>query len=181
MKFKKLKYALGDSGHCSCKVWMIKKPRGTKNVIEKHSNAPENSTIFTGFETTDYCDSYRITKLTDDTATQVMLQFFKLPKWANGLLSLRNLITKPFGLKTEWGTVFPIIDQNGNEVLMGVDDKHLNFRVSVLIDRERSHICITTAVHYNNRWGKMYFLIIKPFHRIIVHSMIKRLLIQGCE
>jgi hypothetical protein len=55
-------------------------------------------------------------------------------------------------------------------------DTHLNFRVSVLIDRGKSYIYTTTLVHYNNRWGKLYFFFVKPFHRIIVRSIMKRLL-----
>jgi hypothetical protein len=90
---------------------------------------------------------------------------------------LRHWIAKPFGLKTAKKTkqdkIFPIIAQNENEIVMGIDDNHLNFRVSVLIDREKSYIYTTTIVHYNNGWGKVYFLPVKPFHKIIVCSLMK--------
>jgi hypothetical protein len=32
------------------------------------------------------------------------------------------------------------------------------------------------VVHYNNGWGKAYFRLVKPFHKIIVCSLMKRLL-----
>jgi hypothetical protein len=52
----------------------------------------------------------------------------------------------------------------------------LTFRVSVLTDREKSYVYVTTVVHYNNRGGKVYFLPVKPFHKIILYAMMKRLL-----
>jgi hypothetical protein len=147
---------------------------------KKNSAAPESSMILKGFGTVDYCDSYRITKSTDDSAEQIAARLFQFPKWVNGLMMLRHWIVKPFGLKTEKETkpnkIFPVIAQNENEIIMGIDDRHLNFRVSVLLDNEKSYIYTTTLVHYNNGWGKAYFLLIRPFHKIIVRSQMKRLL-----
>jgi hypothetical protein len=122
------------------------------------------------FGTVDYCDSYRITKSTNDNAGQIAARMFKLPGWVKGLMMLRHWMVKPFGLKTgggaKQGEIFPVIAQNENEIIMGINDSHLNFRVSVLLDREKSYICTTTLVHYNNGWGKAYFLLVKPFHKI---------------
>jgi hypothetical protein len=134
----------------------------------------------TDFGTVDYCDAYRITKSTGDSAEQIATRLFQLPKWVNGLMMLRRWIVKPFGLKAEKkakpGKIFPVIAQTENEIVMGIDDRHLNFRVSVLLDSEKSYIYSTTLVHYNNGWGKAYFLLIRPFHKIIVRSLMKRLL-----
>jgi hypothetical protein len=147
--------------------------------MERLSIPPENSLISTGFGRTDYCDSYRIVKPTNDTPEQIAVQLFTLPAWVGGLLNIRNWAVRPFGLKTDKNikrtdTLFPVIAQNENEILMEIMDKHLNFRVSVLIDREKSYICITTIVHYNNCFGKIYFLFVKPFHKVIVRSIIKK-------
>jgi hypothetical protein len=147
-------------------------------IIRKLNVPPENSMISQGFGRVDYCDSYRITKATNDNSERIAMQLFKLPKWVVALLNVRNRIVKLFGLKTgteSEATIFPVIAQNENEILMGVNDKHLNFRVSVLIDREKSYIYTTTLVHYNHNWGKIYFLFVKPFHKIIVRAMVKRL------
>jgi hypothetical protein len=148
------------------------------NVVQKYSTAPENSIITAGFGKIDYCDSYRITQSTSDSPEQIAEQLFKLPKWVIGLMILRNGLVRPFGLKTEKepesATLFPVIDRNDNEMVAGMNDRHLNFRVSILLDSEHSFIFVTTVVHYNNRWGKVYFLFIKPFHKIIVKSLIKR-------
>jgi hypothetical protein len=149
--------------------------------VKTKSAVPESSMIAAGFGTVDYCDSYRIVKPTGDTPEQIAARLFKLPKWVKGLMILRNWIVKPFGLKTgaeskEAIPLFPVTGQTENEILMEIIDRHLNFRVSVLLDREQSYIFITTLVHYNNTLGKMYFLFVKPFHKIIVRSTMRRLL-----
>lgn len=115
---------------------------------------------------------------------------FKTSRWVNLLMNLRDAIVKVFGLKTSdtglsheadyypVGSIamaFHVIDRNEKEIVMGEKDKHLDFRVSVLKDSATSHIYITTIVHFNNWFGKLYFLPVKPFHRIIIKNSIKRL------
>ena len=101
-----------------------------------------------------------------------------MPKWVDGLMKIRHLLVRSFGLKTakeaEPDKIFPVIAQTENEIVMGINDRHLNFRVSVLIDREKSYIYLTTLVQYNNRFGEAYFLLVKPFHNLIVRSVMKR-------
>ena len=59
--------------------------------------------------------------------------------------------------------------------MLGANDKHLNFRVSVYNSNETLfNIKVTTLVEYNNRFGKIYMTIIKPFHHIIVKAMVKQ-------
>lgn len=94
-------------------------------------------------------------------------------------MAIRDVMVQPFGLKTTKDKksekyFFSKIKSNESELIMGENDRHLNFRVSVLIDRASSHIFITTLVHYNNRMGKIYFLFVKPFHKILVKSVIRR-------
>jgi hypothetical protein len=57
---------------------------------------------------------------------------------------------------------------------MEEDDKHLKFRTSVLIDREKSEVYLTTVVKYNNWGGRLYFIPVKPVHRILVKSQFKK-------
>jgi hypothetical protein len=131
--------------------------------------------ILTDFDTADYCDSLRITDSTHNSPEQIAALLFKSPKWVDVLMSLRNLAMKPFGLKTGPAT-FPLIVQNDKERIMGLADRHLTFRVSVLTDSEKAYVYVTTVVHYNNHWGKVYFLFVKPFHKIILYATMKKLL-----
>jgi hypothetical protein len=147
-------------------------------LIKKFDTVSENSNILKNFGPVDYCDSYRIQKSTDENIEEITGQIFKLPKWAHGLMKARHLIVRPFGLKTDKeiksDKFFPVIDKNEHEIIMGINDTHLNFRVSVLIDRKKSYIFLTTVVQYNNFFGKTYFFFIKPFHRLIVYDVMKK-------
>jgi hypothetical protein len=147
------------------------------DCMEKKNTPPENSRISVDFWTVDYCDSYRIKKTTGENVEEIANQLFKAPKWVDGLMKIRDCSVRPLGLKTakeiESDKIFPVIAQTENEIIMGINDRHLNFRVSIWIDREKSYIHVTTLVQYNNRLGKVYFLLIKPFHNLILRSMRK--------
>ena len=141
---------------------------------------PENSVISNGFDRIDYFDTYCAVKSTGDSAEKIAAEIFKLPKWVNGLMNIRNSIAAIFGLKSNkkaregQTTYFTVIEKNENEIVMGENDKHLNFRVSVFLDRANSLIYLTTLVHFNNFLGRAYFFPVKPFHKIIVKSILKR-------
>ncbi|MDR1129353.1 MAG: DUF2867 domain-containing protein [Prevotellaceae bacterium] len=156
--------------------------------IVKSNEIPPNSIISNGFGKTDYCDSYRIIKQTDETIDEITSRIFKMPQWIITLMKVRNGIVGIFGLKTGTNETvkeathypagskagyFTVIERNANEIVMGEDDMHLCFRLSTLIDRERSFICLTTIVRFHNVWGRIYFLPVKPFHRLIVKSLLK--------
>jgi len=141
---------------------------------------PENSVISNGFDRIDYFDTYRVIKSTSSSAEEIAAEIFKLPKWVNWLMNIRNSIVMIFGLKSNkktgegQTTYFAVIEKNENEIVMGETDKHLDFRVSVFIDRANSFIYLTTLVHFNNFLGRAYFFPVKPFHKIIVKSILKR-------
>ena len=142
-----------------------------------------------------YIDSYKSDfKPTENNlmATDVGRAFFSsAPKWIEKLFNLRNKIVAVFGLKVsnkkpniddfkfnvgERLGLFQVFDKNENELILGEDDKHLNFRISLFIDHHSKEIIITTTVVYNNWFGKFYFLPVKPFHKFIVPSMLKAII-----
>lgn len=119
---------------------------------------------------------------------EVYLKIFNTtPQWVMAAMRLRNLIVSPFGLKTEMDKnlpkrlipgqkfgIFKIYKISENEVISGDNDRHLNFRVSVhRSERDLSIITVSTIVHYNNLFGKIYMTIVAPFHKLVVKSMIK--------
>ena len=62
---------------------------------------------------------------------------------------------------------------------MGENDKHLNFKVSILLEKLEANnksITISTIVVFNNWFGKLYFFPVKPFHKLIVPIMLKSIL-----
>jgi hypothetical protein len=149
-------------------------------LIEKFDTAPEGSNILKDFGPVNYCDSYRIQKSAGEDMEEITGQIFRLPKWVHGLMKARHLMVRPFGLKTDkevkTDKFFPVIEKNEHEVIMGINDAHLNFRTSVFADRKESYIYLTTIVQYNKFLGKAYFFFVKPFHRLIVYDVMKKYL-----
>lgn len=154
----------------------------------------------------DYVDSYEgLLKDPENRidATALGKAFFQAgPKWVETLFGIRNTLASTVGLKTS-GTLaerqlamqrfrcepgekmglFRVYDKNDFEVILGEDDKHLDFRVSLLLVPDSKNpgikkLLITTLVRFNNNWGKVYFLPVRPFHKLIVPSMLNGMIRQ---
>ncbi|MDR1886661.1 MAG: DUF2867 domain-containing protein [Prevotellaceae bacterium] len=153
----------------------------SRKSVKKCSAVPANSMITTDFGRVDYHDTYLIYQTTDKRAEEISKELMQLPDWVNVLFFIRNRIAGLFGLKTDRNTrkddtFFSLIENREDEIVMGEDDKHLNFRASVLKDKANGTVSLTTVVHYNNLWGRVYFFPVKPFHKIIMKTLLKRYL-----
>lgn len=167
----------------------------TGSTLPAASALDQSSTNF------DYVDSFQaeFTDKRDSIDIFVLGEMFVQPgpRWFEALLALRNKIASRFALKTSakpHGTrplgrqrweigeqvgIFRVFGKHQNELVLGEDDRHLNFRVSLLlcndaVDPTRKLYTVSTAVKFNNRLGRCYFAVVKPFHRLIVPLMIKR-------
>ena len=103
--------------------------------------------------------------------------FSQFPCWIDWLLKLRNTLVKPLGLDTKSRISDSVYERNTNEIIWGIPDKHLNFYVSMWCgsyENGKQELRITTVVKYNNSIGRLYFFIIRPFHKIIISAMLKR-------
>ncbi len=160
---------------------------------------PNGSTLKKSEFEYDYIDSYETTINTNKklTTTDIAKAFHKSsanrPKWIRRLMKIRNAITSLFGLKdtqidntainnqtVEIGEklgMFEIFDKLDNELILGKNDKHLNFRISVMTDYNQvsneTKLTLSTVVKYNNFFGKLYLIPVKPFHKLIVPVMLK--------
>ncbi|MGO9172923.1 MAG: DUF2867 domain-containing protein [Rhodomicrobium sp.] len=112
--------------------------------------------------------------------------------WMNALMAVRNLVVTPFGLKTpaqgRTGSysaigIFPVVSEAPNRVVLGFDDKHLDFRV--IVDAAPTgngrRVTATTLVRTHNLLGRAYLAAVLPFHRVIVRSMLRKLLARHPE
>lgn len=155
-----------------------------------HAFAPEASTrpwlVGAGF-----ADAYRLTigGPPIDAATAAERVFARRPAWVAALIALRNRLVAPIGLKGTEETelekaapdrprrigFFPIISQTSDRVVMGFDDWHLDFRVIVdasPLSLDCQQISATTLVRTHNLVGRLYLLLITPFHRVIVRTIL---------
>jgi hypothetical protein len=118
--------------------------------------------------------------------------FSHQPSWIGKLTSVRDAIVACFGLKTarhlatlasdakaDRVGIFKVYSTNETEIVVGEDDKHLDFRVSVLCSsgpapESSRQLTVSTVVHCHNLLGRAYILAIAPIHRIVVKASLRR-------
>lgn len=176
-------------------------------MIEKLNSIPAQSIMKENEVSYHYIDSfrgdYKNPGLEDDIVDMGKLFFNSSPQWANQLMTLRDKIVGKFGLKTasqltadqknvdhfkfepgERLGIFKLYIRTDNELIMGEDDKHLNFRFSLLLDPVKNDlgnktITLTTMVEFKNLFGRLYFMAVKPFHQLILKSTLKKMILKA--
>ncbi len=163
-----------------------------KNRVEK-TTIPVAARVFAQ---TDYADSYRVLLPAggpDDVLALTRIFMKVRLGWVVALLNLRNRVVPLLGIEAkkpprkqraelsfEPGTkvgIFQVFEHTNDKILMGEDDRHLNYRVLVTIDEVNGARwgIFSTVVHYNNWRGRLYFTPVKPFHRLVVPSMLRNM------
>ena len=153
----------------------------------------------------DYIDSFSVeinheNRYSIDYLTALL--FTSIPPWANSLFKIRDALVKLFGLQTglmpeqnsilpeikycigEKAIFFTVINKSSNEMVMAEDDKHLYFRTSLHIEAidpgHRALAHLTTLVQFHNKHGEIYFLPVKPFHKMLMKSILNRFAKKLC-
>ena len=148
--------------------------------------------LISKFTPADYVDCFTKVVANGVSADELFQRMFcQFQAWVRGLLRLRDAIVKPFGLKTGTSFTDRIIERNGEEIVIGADDKHLSFRVSVFCRKQyatagtaeasvsanipKTSIAeVTTVMKFHNMLGRIYFVGIWIFHRLIVETLFRR-------
>ena len=128
-----------------------------------------------------------------------MIAFFlSFPRSFKILLNTREFIAKLLGLKTapkssketrmekllkfkgnigDSIAIFEVLDKNEKELLTGQKDAHLDFKLSFIVYQNNSdtYIEMATTVVINNRLGKIYFGIVKPFHKFYMKRILRKM------
>ena len=114
------------------------------------------------------------------------------PLWMKAILIVRNRIASWCGLdapsaseimkvenKGRYGVgdtigVWPIYALSDTELVAGRDNKHLDFRLSVLKLKEgdATSVVVSTICTVHNVFGRIYLFFIVPFHRTGVQSLL---------
>lgn len=80
---------------------------------------------------------------------------------------------------------FPVLAVEANELIVGANDSHLDFRIAVVHRQRREtptnqkEVVLASVVRCHNRTGKLYITLIAPFHRLVVRAMLKRAAARG--
>ncbi len=154
---------------------------------------PAESAIARLYASTNLADAYSTALPAGATTNPEVLARFifgRMAPWASGLMKIRDVIVAAFGLKTaahlmrldenaraQRVGIFKVYGVSEREIVLGEDDKHLDFRVSVLClsgSAGERRLVLSTVVHCHNRLGRAYIHLIAPFHRLIVRSCLRR-------
>jgi hypothetical protein len=140
-----------------------------------------------GLARVDFSDGYsgRADRTYADAEQAARAVFADPPHMVRSLMALRNVIVAPFGLKagidfSDRGLgkidVFPIISNTNSEIVVGGNDKHLDFRIWIGIQpsAKGSEVTISTLVKINNRLGKGYLSVVMPFHKLLSRALLQR-------
>ena len=144
-------------------------------------------------------DSYRspLSRVNASVVDAFVGIFAHHPLWMKLILIARNWIATYCGLDAPTASeimnarfkshytagekigVWPIFSLSDTELIAGRDNKHLDFRLSVLCVGRPSgtgnrHLIVSTVVHCHNRLGRLYIRLIAPFHRLIVQASLRR-------
>ncbi len=149
----------------------------------------------------DYSDIFSI-NLNPNTKIQVEdlfpMFFESLPKVFLILVIIRETAAKLIGLKTSSKKEFEnhlknytgeigqrialaeVLEKNSNELLAGLDDKHLDFRLSFVLEKceETIQLKVGTYVRFNNWIGRLYYFLVKPIHRLFMPRIVKNMKTQ---
>jgi Protein of unknown function (DUF2867) len=164
---------------------------------------PSTSQIIKFAEKAHFADCYQANLFQCNTSSQAYRAIFgHAPSWVAKLMGLRNAIAGPLRLKRHSKTemleakqsilklpylpgkragLFLVETVEPNEIILGENDKHLDFRISVfihIIDGQRV-VAVSTVVIINSWLGHAYMAIVKPFHRLIAKQFIVAAISSG--
>ena len=143
-----------------------------------------------GLPRIDFADCYHgHTPRAGITAMEVARAAFdKPPGWVDGLMAVRDGVVGRLGLKTSGNAAesargakagfFPVISEMPNEVVLGLDDKHLDFRIWVSVQGMDggTDVRMSTLVRLHGWPGRIYLATVMPFHKLLSRHMLRRAL-----
>ncbi len=142
----------------------------------RQAKLPQESLLWPRVHRDDFLDCFAVrSDMLPRDAAEIIVSF---PPWARALLLLRKMITMPFGLSQDGPPAsdkigaFPVEHASDTEIVAGFDDKHLEFRVSVM--SQNDSIYLATWVHTHNLGGRVYLNSIMPFHIMISRDALQR-------
>lgn len=71
-----------------------------------------------------------------------------------------------------------LFSQTTNEIVVGMDTRHLNIRISFFLEPQRNFpnrkvFTITTMVQFNNGWGRLFFFPLRLLHTLAFPVLLK--------
>ena len=164
-------------------------------MLVKPVALPAQSAVATVYESMNLADAFAIQlPLGTSRDPEVLWRFVmsQQPAWIGWLTRLRDVVVACLGLKTakrlatlsneadaDRIAFFKVYGRSENEIVLGEDDRHLDFRLSVLRTPDSSptlggQLTVSTVVHCHNLLGRAHIRLIAPLHRLVVKSSLHR-------
>ncbi len=164
--------------------------RSDRQAQVRRTTPPPESVVASWYKNASLLDSYSVQLTASEHSSMRVLASRTVcnpPGWQKALLAVRDAMVTPFGLKTS-GTVrasrnstervdfFPVKWEGTDEIVLGEDDRHLDFRLSLLrrLSQTGTLLIATTVVHSHNALGFTYLNAIRPFHHLVVRASLAR-------
>jgi hypothetical protein len=96
-----------------------------------------------------------------------------MPRWVIGAMALRQALVPLLGVRRAPRDTFRVDRVEGEEALIAVDDRHLDFRCGIAVDTTARLVRITTTVRLKGRRGRIYFWPVRLAHPVVVHAMLR--------
>ncbi|CAN5918575.1 hypothetical protein BH24BAC1_BH24BAC1_04140 [soil metagenome] len=161
---------------------------------------PENSLILESLPRVEFADAFSASfrSRRNVPAGLLLPLFFKaIPAPARWLLAGREVLARLVGLKTAQGrrqvereirrfrgqvgdriALFEVLAASPIELLTGMNDQHLDFRLSLRLQRLSPDTCrlwLLTQVQTHNRLGRTYMAMVKPVHRWLMQRVVRNM------
>ncbi len=136
----------------------------------------------------DYRDTYSLTLPEPMDAPAFCVRILEAaPRWLEMLLSARDVVAGRLGFQTQernygrrvdlsvGGKFGPLVVRSieADRVVCADSDPHLAFRaIFATHEGAAPRGTFTTEVQLNDRLGRAYFAVVKPFHRLIIPSLV---------
>ncbi|MBB6489551.1 DUF2867 domain-containing protein [Rhizobium lusitanum] len=163
------------------------------STIKAHAvPVPPDSVLAPLYVGADLLDAYAVhlpSGTNDDLEVLARAGFEQQAWWIRALTRVRDVVMATVGVKSSravgvaaaaQGPVigfFPLLSKSARELVMGADDRHLDFRLAILLRADTAggrELVVVTVVHCHNWLGRTYLAVITPFHRVIASASLEQ-------
>lgn len=154
---------------------------------------PMASAIAGWYEGADLVDAFAVTlpgRRPHDLAALAERSLRNPAPWFGVAIRLRDAAVRPFGVRTSRQIrdhlrsqnadridFFPVLSRSEREIVLGEDDRHLDFRLSLMLTVRpdgREDLTATTVVRCHGLLGRGYLAAIMAGHVLVVRSALRQ-------
>lgn len=148
---------------------------------------PAETALSSWFASAQLADAYAIrlpAAASSDPTALASAALGSLPSGSSAIVFVRDILVRPLGIKTTSAIAeagrsthraligfFPVLERLGDEIILGEDDRHLDFRISLMVRERGGHreLVWTSVVRTHGFLGNAYLAAVRPFHRLAIN------------